>query len=318
MAKKNDKEANRIDDAARAGWLYYVAGNNQDEVAAQLGVSRQTAQRLVSLAISEKLVKFRLDHPISRCMELSQKLKDKFGLKICEVVPNDLNPATSSQGIPQACASAMEQFLKSDDPKIITLGTGRLLRTSVDQLSRMDCPQHRIVSLVGTITPDGSASSYDVIIRMADTINAVRYPLPVPVIAASIDERNVLQAQRQFRNILGLADQTDVTFVGIGQMSKDAPLVQDGFITRDELKTILAEGAVGEIIGWVFDKDGSIIEGSINERVSSVPLKPDSQKIVFGIASGKQKINAIFAALHGKLINSLITNEFAAEQLLKK
>ena len=41
-------EGREIDDAARAGWLYYVAGNNQEEIARKLGVSRQTAQRLVS------------------------------------------------------------------------------------------------------------------------------------------------------------------------------------------------------------------------------------------------------------------------------
>ena len=45
----------RLDDAARAGWLYYVAGNTQDEIAAKLGVSRQTAQRLVAMAVSERL-----------------------------------------------------------------------------------------------------------------------------------------------------------------------------------------------------------------------------------------------------------------------
>lgn len=318
MAKNNDREANRLDNAARAGWLYYVAGHNQDQIAAKLGLSRQAAQRLISLAISEKLIKFRLDHPIAHCMELCQKLMQKFDLKQCEVVPDDLNPQDSYQGIPQAGASVMEQFLKSDEPKIITLGTGRILRACVDQLSQMDCPQHRIVSLVGNITPEGAASSYDVIVRMADTTNAVRYPLPVPVIASSIDERKVLQAQRQYQHILALSEQADVSFVGIGQLSKDAPLVQDGFITRDELKSVVKQGAVGEIIGWVFDKEGQIIQAPVNARVSSMPITPNSEKIVFGVAGGKAKINAIFSALQGKLINSLITNEYTCEQLLKK
>ena len=71
MTSKQDVEPSRLDDAARAGWLYYVAGNTQDEIARKLGVSRQSAQRLVSLAVSEKLIKVRLDHPIARCMELS-------------------------------------------------------------------------------------------------------------------------------------------------------------------------------------------------------------------------------------------------------
>ena len=43
MAKKPDSETSRLDEAARAGWLYYIAGNTQDEIAAKLGVSRQTA-----------------------------------------------------------------------------------------------------------------------------------------------------------------------------------------------------------------------------------------------------------------------------------
>ena len=60
MKQKIPAEASRLDDAARAGWLYYVAGNTQDEIARKLGVSRQSAQRLVSLAVSERLIKVRL------------------------------------------------------------------------------------------------------------------------------------------------------------------------------------------------------------------------------------------------------------------
>ena len=66
-----------LDDAARAGWLYYVAGNTQDEIARKLGISRQSAQRLVSLAMSERLIKVRLDHPIARCLELGAALAAK-------------------------------------------------------------------------------------------------------------------------------------------------------------------------------------------------------------------------------------------------
>ena len=52
-------EKSRLDDAARAGWLYYIAGNTQDEIARKLNVSRPTAQRLVSLALTERLITFR-------------------------------------------------------------------------------------------------------------------------------------------------------------------------------------------------------------------------------------------------------------------
>ena len=78
MRARSNGGGNRLDDAARAGWLYFVAGNTQEEIARKLGVSRQSAQRLVSLAVSEKLIKFRLDHPIARCMELSAQLSHRF------------------------------------------------------------------------------------------------------------------------------------------------------------------------------------------------------------------------------------------------
>ena len=89
MARKADHDGLRLDEAARAGWLYYVAGNTQDQIARKLGISRQAAQRLVSLAISERLIKVRLDHPIARCMELAAALKMRYDLRFCDVAPTD-------------------------------------------------------------------------------------------------------------------------------------------------------------------------------------------------------------------------------------
>ena len=77
----------RLDEAARAGWLYYIAGHTQDEIARQLKVSRATVQRLVSLCLSERLITFRLEHPIAACMDLATRLIDRFKLKTCEIVP---------------------------------------------------------------------------------------------------------------------------------------------------------------------------------------------------------------------------------------
>ena len=55
-----DAGDSRLDDAARAGWLYYIAGKTQDDIARALNVSRPTAQRLVSLCRTEGLITFRM------------------------------------------------------------------------------------------------------------------------------------------------------------------------------------------------------------------------------------------------------------------
>ncbi|TCD13171.1 sugar-binding transcriptional regulator [Oricola cellulosilytica] len=318
MASRTETDIARLDDAARAGWLYYVAGNTQDEIAKKLGVSRQSAQRLVSLAVSEKLIKVRLDHPIAHCMELGHRLRDEFGLAHCEIVPSDPDAPSSIVGIAQAGAAEMERHLKSKHPKIIAIGTGRALRACVEQLSPMDCPQHSIVSLLGNMMSDGLATAYNVVIRMAERVNARHYPMPLPVHARSIEEKRILHNQEPVRNILELIRQADVTFVGIGNLDLNAPIFIDGFLKRDEIRALNEAGAVGEITSWVFDREGHLIEGLANDHVNSAPLVPNSPNPVFGIAAGESKVAAIRGALVGKLINGLITNEHTAELLLKK
>lgn len=317
MASRSENETSRLDDAARAGWLYYVAGNTQDEIARKLGVSRQSAQRLVSLAVSERLIKVRLDHPIAHCMELGKRLVEAFGLRDCEVVPSDPDAPSSIVGIAQAGAAEMERHLKSPHPKIMAIGTGRALRACVDQLPPLDCPQHSIVSLLGNMMSDGSATAYNVVIRMADRVNAKHYPMPLPVYARSVEEKKLLHNQEPVHNILELARQADVTFVGIGNMDMNAPLLVDGFLSRDDIRAFNRAGAVGEITSWVYDGEGRIIEGLINDRVNSAPLVVDPPNPVVGIAAGEAKVAAIRGAMKGRLINSLITNEYTAEQLLK-
>jgi len=293
-----------------------VAGNTQDEIARKLGVSRQSAQRLVSLAVSERLIKVRVDHPIANCLDLAARLKAQFDLIECEVVPSDPDAPNSAAGLAQAGAVALERYLSAKEPRIIALGTGRALRASVEQLSALKCPHHRIVSLLGNMMPDGSATAYNVVIRLADRVGARHYPMPLPVLARSVEERDVLHNQEAVRNILAHCREADVTFVGIGGTGPEAPLVLDGVLTRAEMSEMIKAGAVGEITSWIFDKAGQVIAHPVNDRVASAPLVVASERPVVGIAAGENKVAAIRAALSGRLINALITNELTAEALL--
>jgi DNA-binding transcriptional regulator LsrR (DeoR family) len=317
MARRNETEQMRLDDAARAGWLYYIAGNTQDEIARKLGVSRQTAQRLVSLSITEKLIRVRLDHPIGVCLELAEKLRQTYQIEFCDVVPSDPDSNSSSIGVAEAAAAELERYLVSSHPVIVAMGTGRMLRAMAEQLTPMECPQHKIVSLVGNIAPDGSASLFDVASRVGDRVKAPHYPMPLPVIATTINERNLLLAQKPLRNVVELAAQADVTFVGIGTVSEDAALLRDGFVKPDEMRAVLRAGAVGEITGWAFNARGELIEGLTNDRVLSVPLERPAKRKVIGVAMAPPRFTAIKGALIGGLVNGLVTNEAMAKQLLE-
>jgi DNA-binding transcriptional regulator LsrR (DeoR family) len=302
--------------AARAAWLYFIAGNTQEEIATKLQVSRPTAQRLVSLALAQRMVTFRFEHQVSTCMELSEALLERFGLKYCNVVPSDPKDTDSTAGVATSAATFIEQMLSGQTPVVMAVGTGRTLRAAVRQIQPMQAPHQTLVGLVGNVAPDGSASFFDVLGRLADRVNAPHYPLPLPVLADTDEQRDVLISLRVVENAHALARRADVTLVGIGQMDMDAPQFVDGFISREELLQQIKMGAVGEITGWSFDVEGRVLEGGVNARLTSAPLKGASRGFVVGVAIGEKKARSIISALKGQLINSLLTDEFTAKRIL--
>lgn len=313
---RTEPDATLQDEAARAGWLYYVGGMTQDQIASELSVSRQRAQRLVSRAMAEGLIHVRLEHKIGSCLHLEAEMTRRFGLTHCRVAPGLGAGVDPTRAISGPAAALLESFLARPEPLIIALGTGRALRAMVEELTAQECERHRIVSLIGNIAPDGSASFYDVIMRIADKLHAPHYPMPVPVISDSPAERAQFHALRRVQAVVGLAQQADVTFIGVGQMSDDAPLFKDGFVTRGQLSETQGLGAVGEIAGWVYDANGRYIDCPSNERVGGVRIEPHRAAPVIAIAAGVTKVPAIRAALAGGLINGLVTDEPTASALL--
>lgn len=281
-----------------------------------MSISRQSAQRLVSMAVAEKLIKVHVAHPIARCMELGEQLHARFGLSHVEIVPDDPLSESTTVGVAEAAALEFERRLRAPEPKIFAIGTGRTLKSAIDQLPKMECPQHKIVSLAGNVAPDGSATFYSVIFTVADAVKARSFPLPLPVIASSAEERAMLHKQPMIAATLKLAQQADVAFVGIGDLSPEAPMHLDGFVSLGELEELQKSGAVGEICGWAFDAQGVLIEGYTNARVASGALPSTDTCLVIGLAKGKKKLPGLHAAIIGGLISGLITDEATAEALL--
>ena len=308
----------RLDDAARAGWLYYVAGNTQDEIAQKMGVSRQTAQRLVAMAVAERLVKVRLDHPIGRCMDLGAELQGRHGLCHVEVVPSDPAAPGLLAGVASAAAGLLERTLRAAAPKVIALGTGRALKAAVEALPRMDAPHHRVVSRLGNMMADGQATPYNAVVRMADRVGARHYPYPLPVLARDAAELAALHAQEPVRNTLLLCAQADLTLVGVGELGPRCPIVVDGFMAEDTRAGLVRAGAAGEITSWVYDGEGRVLACAHNARVTSAPLPPAGARPVVAVAVGEAKVEALRAALRGGLVNGLVTNEATAEAVLAR
>ena len=126
----------------------------------------------------------------------------------------------------------------------------------------------------------------------------------------------MLHRQAMIKPTLDLVAMADITFVGIGDLGPSAPLFVDGFINEAELKALQKAGAIGEICGWAYDRDGRLIDGITNDRVASAPLPSRERSQVVALAMGERKLPAIRAAVTRRLVNGLITDEHTAASLL--
>src|ERR1700759_2507888 len=255
-----ESEKSRLDEAARAGWLYFIAGHTQDEIARMLQVSRASAQRLVSLCLAERLITFRLEHPIAACMESASRLKERFALAHCEVVPTDPAAPLATAGIAERCANVLETTLRSETPVIVALGTGRAVRAAVERVSPIERPNHQIVSLVGNISAEGWASFAQTGGRLAGRTGARHYPMPLPFLMSSEDERNRMVRIDPIAKVKAVAAKADLRLIGIGQMDQKAQVHVGGFVTREELFEMMRLGASGGSTGRGNDTRGTLVK----------------------------------------------------------
>ena len=59
------------------------------------------------------------------------RLRDRFELVFCDIVPGERREETSLAGIAISAAERIESYLSSKAPAVLALGTGRTLRAAV-------------------------------------------------------------------------------------------------------------------------------------------------------------------------------------------
>ena len=110
----------------------------------------------------------------------------------------------------------------------------------------------------------------------------------------------------------------DLALVGVGAPTPNSVVLRDSAIINPaELADLLQRGAVGDIALRFFDRQGRPVRGEMDERIIGIRLE-QLQRVprVVGVSGGPEKFAALHGALHGKLINVLITDSLSAQKLL--
>lgn len=304
--------------AIRAAWLHYAAGMTQGEVAQKLGVSSTKAHRLIAWAYQNGAVKVSVVGGVAECVALEDAIRDAFDLAHCEVVPDlheeDGMPLRALGG---AGASFLEREIESAEGGVLGIGFGRTLAAAVTAMTPTGSGAMRFVSLMGGLTRNFAANPHDVIHRLAERTGALAYVMPIPFVANSPADLDVLLSQRGVDEIFRLACHADLMLMGIGTAQLDAQLVGSGMILPDEISEVRRSGGVGEMLGHFLDEDGAPVETPLSGRTVSPALDDIRGRRAVAIAGGPGKVAAIRAVLRSGVLTGLITDERTARALMR-
>lgn len=299
-----------IEQISRAAWYYYNDGLTQNQIADMLGLSRIKVSRLLEKGRQTGLIELRINSPFEGCVGLQQELIAAFGLSDARVVPAADDMPVSPR-IARAAASLLLQHLLPGD--LLAVGWGAATSSAVRFMAPV-LPQSRIsiVSLTGGVSAYIGSSGLFGPMNFAHLI-------PTPLRVSSPELADLLRVEPYVRHVLEMAITAKTALVGVGSVTQSATLVRYGYCTAAEIELFTRQGAVGDIIGHFYDKDGNILDLDLHRHVVSVRPE-DIRRIssVIAAAAGREKIEPILGLLRGRLANILVTDEDTARELLRR
>ncbi|MFO1210987.1 MAG: sugar-binding domain-containing protein, partial [Amaricoccus sp.] len=142
--------------------------------------------------------------------------------------------------------------------------------------------------------------------------------LPVPFIADSPDDRQVLLSQRSVQQGLALARQASVAYISIGELTEGSLLRRQGMISAEELASLRAAGAVGDTNGLFFDAAGTPVDHELNRRTIALGFDDLGRIGAIALVAGVTKSEAAHAFLRSGVCRGLVIDGDTALRLMDR
>jgi len=309
----NKKKLERMAEVAR---LYYEEGKSQAEIGAMLDVSHSTISRLIKEAHQHNVVEIVIHHPFKSISSLSDALVRQFRLKDAYVLPNaGNNDDETVNNMANLAARVLVENLH--DGLMLGISGGKAVASTIRQI-RITQPMHvRVARLLG-VTEEELDEGADLAQLLASQLGNDATIIPAPLVMRSIEACRTIFQESFISEAIHLAENADIALVGIGSLESGYPnLLKMGWVNQDFLDELKMAGAVGEICGKYYDRQGQVLDVDFNQRVVAIQIEKLAHiDRVIGIACGEGKAEAILGAIDGRLINVLVTDSDTARKLM--
>ncbi len=301
----------------RIAWLYYIEDLTQQEIADRIHLPRVKVTRLLKQARDEGIVEFRIVKPTVH-LELERELRLHFGLKDAIVIPTPLDGERLRPALGEAAAKYLQSLFRPG--LVIGLGMGRTLAEIpdfVEPIPSSGCVFREMVG--GSSRADLGLDTYNVSWRLAERCGGIVEHIFAPLLVESTETREALWNDSRIVATLEKAAQCDVGVVGIGDVGDDMLLFQLGCCDAATVRYLQDRGAVGDILGRMFDVNGERVRCEMDERLIALDLEQlRGISTMVAIAGGTEKTRAILGALRGSYVNVLITDMESARAVLRE
>lgn len=304
-------------DIIKICYLYYFEGQTQQEISSALGISRFKVSRLLKKARQDGLVTVQINGPNANLVEKEIKLAQKYRIKLAIVVkPQRYNHKSHISLIGEAGARYLSSII--DRCRVLGVAWGRSVSYVVHNAAPADAKDLTVVQMTGGMGAIEGTDAIALTMALGQKLGAKAHVIQAPVIVGDRTIRDTLLREKQIHEAIVLAKRADAAIFGIGLPSEDGLLSRAGFLTQKSITALEKVGAVGAICGRFFDLNGQKCLNELDNQIIGLnlnELKKINHKVA--IAFGLKKVNAIFGALQGQLLDVLITDDKTASALLR-
>lgn len=307
---------------AEVAHLYYIKNLTQEHVAERIGVSRSNVSRMLKEARARGLVEIRVHTPLTAATDLQEELEERLGLRECLVLSNPkvgTDPSQTTDRVARISALGA-RYLQQSIPDGSTVGVSwsSTVHHVVSTRYLQEKSNATAVQLMGSI--GGSIVELDgvsITARLADVLGAKAHYLHAPMLVSEAFVRDGLMRDPHISKTLEVARSADFMVVSVGIINRNSGQYRTGYLDDDDLNYIREQGAVGDICGSYFARDGSLVRLEMNER--TIAIEFEEMRAIpnrIGVSGGPNKALPNIGAVRAGLLNVLITDEDTATEML--
>lgn len=311
----------RLETAFAAARMYYGEGQTMEAIASSLSVSRSTVSRMLRDAREAGLVQISLRPPEAhRVEELGRRISRQYGVQV-HVVPMGVGTDERERlrTVVESGAALLDEMLEPGTTLGVAWGT--TMAALLSKVRTRPVPGLRIVQLNGAINVEGSGLTYiaTVLARAATRWDATVHQFPVPAFFDYPATREAMWHERSVQRVLDVQRQATVAVFSVGAFDAEVPshVYTHNYLTADDLHSLRADGAVGDVCTVFLRADGSYRDISMNARGSGT--SPDQLARIprrLLVASGSRKALPLRAALRAGVATDVVVDEVTAAHLL--